>query len=247
MIPHLQPRIWEPKEGYDAVADWYEGSHWYKFWNRNEVPYFERVAENLHDSTKFDGLDLGSGTGRYSVLLAKYCRKVTAIDISPGMIRAARKRHNIGYRLGDVRYGIPSGDWSLVTLARVLSHVHQPNDVLKSILRSSSCKDVAIFISDIHPSHRYLATSFDRRGEKVFIETLKHKPESIIAGTDLQWFYKEFHFSDLMWQPEGTRFTSVDRLSINPIFFCLWGVRGEKWENNITRSALSIGLQNQVG
>lgn len=81
-------------------------SRWYRFmyqvgltpWESDfslVVPQLERLAaseEAERDRPFGPALDLGCGTGRWSVLLAERGWKVTGIDVVPKAVRAARER-----------------------------------------------------------------------------------------------------------------------------------------------------------
>lgn len=80
-------------------------SRWYRFMYRVGLTPWESdyslvpQLEGLLDSEEADrempygpGLDLGCGTGRWSVLLAKRGWKVTGIDVVPKAVRTARER-----------------------------------------------------------------------------------------------------------------------------------------------------------
>lgn len=80
-------------------------SRWYRFMYRvgitpwesdyNLVPQLEGLLtseEADRDTPYGPALDLGCGTGRWSVLLAKRGWKVTGIDVVPKAVRAARER-----------------------------------------------------------------------------------------------------------------------------------------------------------
>jgi SAM-dependent methyltransferase len=58
-------------------------------------------------------LDLGCGLGRLTAWIADGLPdgEITAVDISPSMIKAAEKRKNIVYRVGDGRYLPESCGW----------------------------------------------------------------------------------------------------------------------------------------
>src|SRR5687767_10689329 len=52
--------------------------------------YVDRLLQQF--SRAKDVLDYGCGGGHYSVMLAKYARRVTGVDISPDSVEECRKR-----------------------------------------------------------------------------------------------------------------------------------------------------------
>jgi SAM-dependent methyltransferase len=63
-----------------------------------------------------DVLDLGCGIGRVAAALAPHCRSVLGVDISPGMIAEARRRH----ALPNVRF-VVTGGHDLSVVAQIAS------------------------------------------------------------------------------------------------------------------------------
>jgi ArsR family transcriptional regulator len=76
-------------------------------------------------------LDAGAGDGTMAALLAARCHRVTCLDRSPKLLRAARQRlaaqDNVGFTLGDL-HALPlaSGRFDHVLLLNVLTYVREP-------------------------------------------------------------------------------------------------------------------------
>jgi SAM-dependent methyltransferase len=73
-------------------------------------------------------LEVGCGTGDFSRLLAERCRTVIGIDLSPGMVEAARKRGagfgNLRFEVADVmRHPLPPGPFDCVVSIATLHHL----------------------------------------------------------------------------------------------------------------------------
>lgn len=73
-------------------------------------------------------LEIGCGTGGFSRLLAARAEKVTAIDLSPQMIRLARERANlypnIEFVEGDVMaYGLPDNEFDCIATLTTIHHL----------------------------------------------------------------------------------------------------------------------------
>lgn len=73
-------------------------------------------------------LEVGCGAGAFTGLLAARARRVTALDLSPQMLRLARSRTagraNVDYVLGDVmRLPLPAGAYDCVVSIATLHHL----------------------------------------------------------------------------------------------------------------------------
>ncbi|MCP3136260.1 ArsR/SmtB family transcription factor [Pyxidicoccus xibeiensis] len=85
--------------------------------------------------------DLGCGTGQTSEMLAPYVRRVTAVESSPAMFKAAKARlagiPNVELHRGDLA-ALPLDDGTLdvALLHLVLHHVPEPAAVLKEAARA---------------------------------------------------------------------------------------------------------------
>jgi ubiquinone/menaquinone biosynthesis C-methylase UbiE/DNA-binding transcriptional ArsR family regulator len=84
--------------------------------------------------------DLGCGTGQVSAAIAPFVSRVIAVDASPAMLQAAKKRlhrvDNVELRRGDLE-ALPIDDARLdaATLMLVLHHVAQPERALGEVAR----------------------------------------------------------------------------------------------------------------
>jgi ArsR family transcriptional regulator len=89
-----------------------------------------------------DVADFGCGTGTLSVSIARWARRVWAIDQSPGALaqakeRAAREgRTNIHFLREDLhRLSLPGGERDLVVISQSLHHMESPTAVLTEAAR----------------------------------------------------------------------------------------------------------------
>jgi 2-polyprenyl-3-methyl-5-hydroxy-6-metoxy-1,4-benzoquinol methylase len=81
-------------------------------------------------------LDLGCGTGRHAVLLARRFEQVDAVDVSGPMIevaRARRPRPNISYRQADLHDLSDTGRYDLIVSTMTLHHVPDLHAALRLI------------------------------------------------------------------------------------------------------------------
>lgn len=84
--------------------------------------------------------DLGCGTGRVSALLAPFVRRVIAVDSSPEMLDAARRRlagvTNVELRRGEIeQLPLADGELDAVCLVLVLHHLADPGRALAEAAR----------------------------------------------------------------------------------------------------------------
>jgi len=126
-----------------------------KFYNKVAPEYdhirFKRTLDKIIDDIqkrmvlKFMGnlqnkpiIDIGCGTGRLSIVLAKNGAKVTGIDISQEMIKIAKKRYeenkNINFARRDIEE-FPSEFFKGAVSMRVVWHLENPLKLLKEINR----------------------------------------------------------------------------------------------------------------
>jgi ubiquinone/menaquinone biosynthesis C-methylase UbiE len=102
--------------------------------------------------------DLGCGTGQVSELVAPHVAKVVAVDGSPDMVQAAKKRLK-GLRQVEVRRGdmealpIDDGMLDVAIVALVLHHVPEPARALAEIHRVLT-RGGRVMIADMLPHDR---------------------------------------------------------------------------------------------
>ena len=102
--------------------------------------------------------DLGCGTGQVSEMLAPFVAEVIAVDESPAMLNAARKRlkghDNVSVREGDLG-AVPIGDESLdaALLFLVLHYTADPAEVLTEACRVLK-PDGRVLVVDMMPHER---------------------------------------------------------------------------------------------
>jgi len=86
--------------------------------------------------------DFGCGTGSLTVEIAKWAKRVTAVDRSERSLAQAKERatregrSNVTFIEADLsKTGLPAGKHDLVVLSQTLHHVARPGDVLKEAHR----------------------------------------------------------------------------------------------------------------
>ena len=104
-----------------AVLDdegWTANNHYHSF-------LLKHVPQNCENA-----IEIGCGTGAFARLLAKRCKRVTALDLSSEMIRVARARSsecdNLEFQLADaMAWDFPQSHFDFICSIATLHHLQQ--------------------------------------------------------------------------------------------------------------------------
>ena len=99
-----------------------------------------------------NALEIGCGTGAFARLLAKRCRRVIALDLSPEMIRVARARStqfgNLEFQLADaMQWDFPQSHFDFVCSIATLHHLEQRELLVK--IRDSLKQNGVLVVLDL--------------------------------------------------------------------------------------------------
>jgi SAM-dependent methyltransferase len=99
-----------------------------------------------------DALEIGCGTGAFARLLAKRCKRVVALDLSPEMIRVARSRStefdNLEFHLADAtQWNFPRSHFDFVCSIATLHHLEQRELLVK--IRNSLKPNGVLVVLDL--------------------------------------------------------------------------------------------------
>lgn len=136
------------KEAYKHWASRYEQDLPYLFESESE-----KVIPLLGNVKNKKILDLGCGTGRYSIPLAKKGAIVTAVDFSKEMLAVAKKNAKnvkINFKQFDLKKGFPKGNYDIILCMLVLGHFKNIKPIIKNISKSLKAGGICI-ISTFHP------------------------------------------------------------------------------------------------
>lgn len=141
------------REGYALWAESYDNE-------KNpliaiEAPHVDTLLKTL---PKTRVLDVGTGTGRHALQLARHGAHVTAIDQSPEMLALAeqaaqREGLQLELRLGAIEAGLPfsSNQFDLLTCALMLCHVPDLGQAVRECFRVLQPGGY-LLITDFHPA-----------------------------------------------------------------------------------------------
>ena len=139
-------------EGYSRWSKFYDTK-----WNTliaTEEMYSLDILERLEGET---ALDVGAGTGRFALKLARRGWKVTALDPNSEMLSVARRAANdeglpIQFIHSPIEGGlsVPSTSFDLVVCALTLCHVPDIRGAVKEFYRALA-PDGHLLVTDVHP------------------------------------------------------------------------------------------------
>lgn len=165
-------KVLSAAEGYDLAAKYYDEKE--KYLNSFEQ---NKILPLLADIKDKNVLDVGAGTGRLSVLLAKNGAKVTALDLSPKMLELVkRKNAKIEIVVGEAE-NLPfkKETFDIVTAAFLIVHLKDPTRFFDEVYQV--LKDGGIFVvTNINQKEAPLVKT-DK--EEIKIESFYHRPEKI--------------------------------------------------------------------
>ena len=123
------------------------------------------IRSHIQEGQKITLLDLGAGTGRYSVEFAREGHNVTAVELVPRNLKAIEDKHeNINCWPGDARdlHFLPDGKFDITLVFGPLYHLHTDQDkvqVLKEARRVTK-KGGLIFVAYVMNEYSILQYCF---------------------------------------------------------------------------------------
>ncbi|WP_394842058.1 methyltransferase domain-containing protein [Pendulispora brunnea] len=150
---NVNPRVLSTREGYDLWSEIYDNEE-------NPLILLEepQVQLQLGNVQGLSVADIGCGTGRHAVRLAREGAHVTALDFSAGMMSRAKQKAadcSIDFVMHDLRMPLPIADRSMDRVISCLVIDHFQTAQLPTLFRELGriCKqDGFILISVMHPA-----------------------------------------------------------------------------------------------
>jgi len=100
-------------------------------------------------------LEIGSGAGRFTPLLAKYAKNVVSTDLSEAIfINEAIGLENVTFIRADLNKNILKEKFDLVFCRGVLQHTPNPNESIKSIFNYAALGGMVVFDIYARPTFR---------------------------------------------------------------------------------------------
>lgn len=167
-----RPELIGSKHGYNRIARSYDKKESYL--NSFEKGKLWEVLPNIEEASV---LDIGAGTGRISVTLARKGGKVTACDIAHEMLAMVEKKYpHIQIVVADAeRLPFRNASFDVVTAVFLIVHL----------------KTLPVFFSEVYrvlkPGGIFLLTNVNQRrppplateNGEIIIESFYHRPESV--------------------------------------------------------------------
>jgi len=147
----------------------------YKAWskeydNPTNIAIFleEKITKKMFNYKNKDILDLGCGTGRYAIPLARR-NNVVCMDFSKDMLKVARKKAKeskvkINFKEGDITKFKSKNKFDVIISMLVQDHIKDLKKMVNT-LNSLSKIGTEIIISNIHPYHTYKAHKKDNKAQ----------------------------------------------------------------------------------
>lgn len=150
---------------YAKFYDLFYGSKDYRFEFKNLIQKLPSIELN-------NVLELGCGTGSYSIIAAESFENITAIDLSEDMIILAKTRNNranISYSVGDIRnFKIPKKFDLVFSLFHVFSYLSTTNELEKAFKSvSEHLKSGGLFCFDVWSSAGLVNNNLEIRRKEV--------------------------------------------------------------------------------
>lgn len=141
----------------------------------------QRVTMELLGNLHFDSiLEIGCGTGKNTVFLAKIGSVVYAVDFSQGMIEKAKEKvqaDNVHFSLMDITQRWEFGDqfFDLIVCNLVLEHIKDLAPVFGEAIRVLQPNGY-FFINELHPFRQYdgKKARFQRNEQTIEVEAFVH-------------------------------------------------------------------------
>ncbi|MBN1468472.1 MAG: methyltransferase domain-containing protein [Fusobacteriaceae bacterium] len=158
------------KANWDLVAKFYD-----KFITKDKKMYQELANKMLKNIERNHGiLEVGTGTGMISILLAPYVDKINAIDFSEKMIEKAKensidkKISNISFNTGDVyKLLYPDNYFDRIIIANVLHIIPNPQEAIKELKRVIKPSGIIFAPTFLH-KRNFLANTFEKLANLIF-------------------------------------------------------------------------------
>jgi ubiquinone/menaquinone biosynthesis C-methylase UbiE len=137
--------------GYDHWSSSYDD-------DANPLPILEaaHIDDLLENVSGLEVLDLGCGTGRHAISMARRGARVTAVDFSDRMLERAKQKcagENVTFHGCDLGNPLPfaAATFDLVLCALVLDHIAELESLFREMRRVCQPSGIVV-VSTVHPA-----------------------------------------------------------------------------------------------
>ncbi len=165
-------KVLSSEEGYDLAAEFYDEKE--KYLNSFEQ---NKILPLFGDVSGMKILDVGAGTGRLSLQLAKAGAQVTALDVSAKMLELIkRKNGKIQTVVAEAeRLPFEKESFDMVTAAFLIVHLKDPSNFFDEVYRV--LKDGGKFI--VTNINQKDPPEVKTKEGSIIIESFYHRPEKV--------------------------------------------------------------------
>jgi ubiquinone/menaquinone biosynthesis C-methylase UbiE len=129
--------------------------------NENKTRDLEALAlkKILVDKAFKHCLEVGCGTGKNTEWLLSICEKITAIDLSEGMLAIAKEKLNsakVNFSIADITkdWTFTNPPYDLVTFSLMLEHIEDLDAIFEKLSQVTTTGSY-IYIGELHPFKQY--------------------------------------------------------------------------------------------
>jgi ubiquinone/menaquinone biosynthesis C-methylase UbiE len=217
------------EKAYDIAAEFYDNREWMIFWEKNEMPLILSKLDQKYKKI----LEVGCGTGFYTLKLLDICHSFCGVDPSKNMIEQLYKKiphkHNkkIEIKKEDItKNSLPLNFFDLVISVRVLSNIKNYQKALAEMVRVTK-PGGTILISDLHPKYKidYCVLKNPVNKHKIKTPFYKHNIDKIVRNLEKNCELLELNkisMNEVNWvPPKGKSFDEALIEPSIPIFYIM--------------------------
>jgi ubiquinone/menaquinone biosynthesis C-methylase UbiE len=171
------------KKAYNIWSDQYDT-------NNNKTRDLEAIAlKNTLPAIEFNNcLEIGCGTGKNTVFLAKKAKQVTAVDLSDKMLEKAKQKINAGnvqFIEADITkdWVFINKQYDLITFSLVLEHIKNLPNIFKKVSNVISTNGF-VYVGELHPFKQYAGSKarFDTAAGQQIVDCFNHNISDFILA-----------------------------------------------------------------
>lgn len=162
-------------------------------------------------------LEIGCGTGKNTEWLQTCAERVTAVDLSEGMLAVARTKitaPHVEFQQADItqEWHFGAQQFDLITFSLVLEHIEDLEPIFKEVAKALAPGGI-VYVGELHPFKQYTGTQarFDTPEGRQLVPCFSHHISDFLRaagsnGLSLQQFEEYFDEDDRNGIPRLARF-----------------------------------------